>query len=258
MTDVPPIRIRYRIRFAKLDLLRWIGHLDLARLWERVIRRASLRPSMTEGFHPKPRISFPTALALGIESDDEIVEIDLAEDVPPAEMLRRLVDDRQPGLVIHRVAKLPDGHPKARIEHTEYEILPPTDARGDDADRVDDAVAMLRDTDAVTLKRKKKEPTISLAEQLLSVSSDAGRLQFSLAAVDGTSLRPDELLVIGGLDDFAARGAAIRRTAVVLHNEFHSDDPDAVAIRPASSDAAPSPPPPHAPKAAGSSMEKQS
>ena len=60
-----PIRDRYRIRFGKTGLLRWIGHHDLQRLWERLLRRADLRLSMSQGFHPKPRINFPSALALG-------------------------------------------------------------------------------------------------------------------------------------------------------------------------------------------------
>ena len=42
---------------------------------------AALKLSMTEGFHPKPRIGFPSALALGVEGLDEVVEIELAEEL---------------------------------------------------------------------------------------------------------------------------------------------------------------------------------
>jgi len=70
-TKPEPLRIRYRIRFAKAGLLRWISHRDLASLWERLLRRAALKLSMTEGFHPKPRVAFPSALALGVESQDD-------------------------------------------------------------------------------------------------------------------------------------------------------------------------------------------
>ena len=42
LSTPPPIRDRYRIRFAKTGLLRWIGHRDLQRLWERLLRRAEL------------------------------------------------------------------------------------------------------------------------------------------------------------------------------------------------------------------------
>ena len=93
-----PLRLRYRIRFAKTGLLRWTSHRDLARLWERLLRRAQLQLSMTEGFHPKPRIGFPSALALGISGNNEVVELDLAERLTATELFQRLAQDDQPGL----------------------------------------------------------------------------------------------------------------------------------------------------------------
>ncbi|HBO42708.1 MAG TPA: hypothetical protein DD670_01970 [Planctomycetaceae bacterium] len=62
----PPVRQRVRIRFSKQGDLRLIGHRDLVRVMERLFRRAELPLGMSQGFHPKPRMSFPTALALGI------------------------------------------------------------------------------------------------------------------------------------------------------------------------------------------------
>ena len=47
-TCAAPTRLRYRIRFSKTDLLRWTSHRDLARLWERLVRRSQLKLSMTE------------------------------------------------------------------------------------------------------------------------------------------------------------------------------------------------------------------
>ena len=61
------IRQRVRIRFRKSGDLRLIGHRDLVRAWERAFRRAALPLGMSEGFHPKPRMSIPAALGLGIE-----------------------------------------------------------------------------------------------------------------------------------------------------------------------------------------------
>jgi radical SAM-linked protein len=110
-----PLRIRYRIRFAKTGLLRWISHRDLARLWERLVRRAELKLSMTEGFHPKPRIGFPSALALGVEGLNEVVELELAEELKVNELFDRLQSDEQPGLEILSVVRLPGGFGKAQL-----------------------------------------------------------------------------------------------------------------------------------------------
>ena len=60
------VRHRVRIRFRKQDDLRWIGHRDLMRCCERWFRRAGVALRRSEGFHPKPRMSFPSALAVGI------------------------------------------------------------------------------------------------------------------------------------------------------------------------------------------------
>src|SRR5690349_4708135 len=90
-TDKPiVIRQRVRIRFTKQDDLRWISHRDLIRLWERLFRRAGVALSMTEGFHPKPRMNFPSALAVGIAGTDEMLEVDFSEEYT-ADSLRELI-----------------------------------------------------------------------------------------------------------------------------------------------------------------------
>ena len=84
------VRQRVRIRFCKQGDLRLIGHRDLMRCLERLFRRAGLALGMSEGFHPKPRMTFPSALAVGIEGIDEVMEFELAEPLAAAELLRRL------------------------------------------------------------------------------------------------------------------------------------------------------------------------
>jgi hypothetical protein len=54
---------------------------------ERLFRRAGLRLGMSEGFHPKPRLSFPSALAVGIEGLDEVMELELAQTYSADELL---------------------------------------------------------------------------------------------------------------------------------------------------------------------------
>ena len=73
------VRLRVRIRFSKQGDLRLIGHRDLMRCLERVFRRAGLALGFSQGFHPKPRMTFPLALAVGIEGLDEVMEVELAE-----------------------------------------------------------------------------------------------------------------------------------------------------------------------------------
>ncbi len=70
---------RWRLSFEKLGPSALLGHLDFTRELGRVIRRAGLRPVYSQGFNPKPRFAFGPALALGVASLDEKIEVDLID-----------------------------------------------------------------------------------------------------------------------------------------------------------------------------------
>lgn len=69
--------MRVRLRFAKLGKLRWTSHRDVARMWERAFRRVRLPLAYTEGFSPRPRVSFGLALSTGHESVAEYLDLEL-------------------------------------------------------------------------------------------------------------------------------------------------------------------------------------
>lgn len=70
-------RVRLRIRFSKLGKIRWTSHRDVARMWERAFRRVQLPLAYSEGFSPRPRISFGLALPTGHESVAEFLDVEL-------------------------------------------------------------------------------------------------------------------------------------------------------------------------------------
>jgi radical SAM-linked protein len=79
MTDRPSARTRVRIRFTKLGKVRWTSHRDVARMWERAFRRVGLPLSYSEGFSPRPRVSFGLALPTGHESLAEYLDVELSD-----------------------------------------------------------------------------------------------------------------------------------------------------------------------------------
>jgi len=91
--------MKQRVRFTKLGKIRFLSHRDLARIWERGLRRAAIRVAYSEGFSPRPKLSFGLALSTGYESIGEYLDIDLHPEagVSCAEL---------PGLV---TPHLPDG-----------------------------------------------------------------------------------------------------------------------------------------------------
>jgi radical SAM-linked protein len=71
---------RLRARFAKTGKVRFVSHRDVARIWERALRRAEVPVAYTEGFSPRPKLSFGLALSTGYESLGEYLDISLRSD----------------------------------------------------------------------------------------------------------------------------------------------------------------------------------
>lgn len=218
--EEPLLRVRYRLRFAKVGLLRWIGHNDLIRLWERIARRVELPLSMSEGFHRRPRLSFPSALALGIVGLDEVVDVDLTEVIDPEVLLARLEADNQPGLLIHRVQQLPEGTAKARLRQSDFEVDIPSDI---DRNLTLQSIDQLRSQDVLTIQRKKKQLTTQISTEVPNLELGENVLRFSLVAREQASLRPDDLLSAIGAADWTERGATITRVKVHLQQDLPAE-----------------------------------
>ena len=105
---------RIRLRFAKYGDMALVSHLDLLRLFDRVVRRAGLPISFTNGFHPSPRIIPASALSLGITSDGEIMDFELTERMDLEEFQTRLA------------AQLPKDLPVVSVEELSIKALAAT------------------------------------------------------------------------------------------------------------------------------------
>ncbi|MEY2398342.1 MAG: hypothetical protein QOJ00_1516 [Actinomycetota bacterium] len=102
--------MKLRIRFQKLGKVRWISHRDIARCVERAVRRANLPVAYSEGFSPRPRISFGLALPTGAESLAEYLDIDFAaNDVDTDAVGASLSGGLPVGLDVTKTAVLPVG-----------------------------------------------------------------------------------------------------------------------------------------------------
>src|SRR5688500_15940112 len=109
---------KVRVRFRKAGPARFLSHHDLLRAFERMLRRAQLPYKSTEGFHPKPKMSFPSALGLGIVGHDEAFEVELAEELPVDEVERRLAAQMLPGMAVLTVRQLASRKPGQPIRAT--------------------------------------------------------------------------------------------------------------------------------------------
>ncbi|CAB5146018.1 FIG092679: Fe-S oxidoreductase / FIG017108: hypothetical protein [Olavius algarvensis associated proteobacterium Delta 3] len=86
---------RMRIRYSKLDDARFFGHLEMVNLFLRAFRRCGINVRYTEGFHPKPKVSFSDPLPIGMESEEEAFDIWLPVD-SDAETVSEMVNSQLP------------------------------------------------------------------------------------------------------------------------------------------------------------------
>jgi radical SAM-linked protein len=223
--------MRLRIAFSKAGALRYTGHLDLQKIWERTVRRAGLPLAYSQGFHPGPKIQLACALPLGFASRAELVDIWLDEALP-GEALdgARLPPYKElfqaaapPGLEIHSVEQV-DLHLPAlqtQVISAEYEasLLDPVD-EAQLAGKLSSILA------AGTLPRERRgkaydlRPLIEELTLTPSPSPDgrgAGvRVFMRLAAREGATGRPEEILDVLGIPIEAAR---IERTRLIFKSD---------------------------------------
>ena len=89
---------------------------------ERLFRRCRLPLGLSQGFHPKPRMTFPLALALGIAGEDEVMELELAETLSAEQVQAAAGVRAPPGLQFRSVEVLAEGTHKARVRSTSYQV----------------------------------------------------------------------------------------------------------------------------------------
>lgn len=92
--------MRIRITFVKQGALRYTGHLDLHKLWERAARRAELPLAYSQGFHPQPKMNMAAALPLGFSSRCEVMDMRLEQDIPLENLPARLNTTLPSGLQV--------------------------------------------------------------------------------------------------------------------------------------------------------------
>lgn len=201
---------RIRITFAKTDALRFVGHLDLAKTWERVLRRAQVSLVYSRGFNPQPKMQLATALPLGVSSECELLDMWLAEQTDLQTLPDLLNRVSPPGLRSLSAEMVPLKSPALQTLVESAEYLLAVDDPEDPVlnSRID---AFLK---AEQVLRERKGKVYNLRALVHSVEHAVnGAFQARLATGDQGNARPDEFLDALGLDASRVR---CHRTALHL------------------------------------------
>lgn len=187
---------RIRVRYAKGHSLRFTGHLDLQRLWERLLRRSRLPIRYSQGYHPRARLNLASALPLGFISEDELLDFWMDEPWPLEEIQTRLSTSAPPGLVIKAIHSIDLGEAslQSQMKASEFEV---TFYEPQDQSDLQHKVDNLLNQDQIKRVRRKK--TYDLRPLILNLevirhAPDETKLKMRLLAQPGATGRPDDLM----------------------------------------------------------------
>jgi radical SAM-linked protein len=216
--------MRLRITFSKTEEMRYTGHLDLHRTWERTFRRAKLPIAYSQGFHPQPKINLAAALPLGFTSQAEVGDFWLEKDLPLEEIEKSLTQALPPGIKVEhmQIVDLRNSSLQSLVESAEYivTVLDNCIQLDDKLENILNSVSLLRE------RRGKKYDLRPLIEKLETIDNDAynrPRLLMQLSALSGATGRPEEVLAVL---DIPAQAARIHRTRLIL-KEYRTEKSEA-------------------------------
>lgn len=192
---------RFRIEFTKGDEVRFLSHLDVMKAFERAIRRAGMPIAFSEGFNPHPKMNFASALAVGVTSEAEFMDIELKENLPTTEVVKMLAKALPPGLDVKTGREVPTGAPAlmSEVNRAVYQVKSTLEQAvdpGQVADKLKDFMGL---SEVVITKRTKKglkpkdiKPGILGVDVLI----EQDILKFTILTITGSegNVRPEEVV----------------------------------------------------------------
>lgn len=183
-----------RMKFSKTGRAKYISHLDLMRCFQRCIRRAELPIAYSAGFHPHMQIVFAAALSLGFESDCEIIEIGLAQEMLFEEVKSRMQAVLPEGIEIEKCYA--PVHKMGQISFAEYEVTLP-------CENSEELLSMWREflsRDKIPVMKKTKrgfrEMDLKEYTECLSADAEEGALLLYLRLPAGSTVNVNPSLLI--------------------------------------------------------------
>jgi radical SAM-linked protein len=125
---------RLRLRFSRGEELKYISHLDLMRLWERLLRRAGIPMAYSEGFSPHPRISLAAPLPIGVTSEAELMDVVVKKTVSPLSFMQNTKSQLPPGLEVLEIVQVPLTAPslQSQAQFIDYRVSDRSDRTADE------------------------------------------------------------------------------------------------------------------------------
>lgn len=189
--------MKVRVKFKKHGAIRFIGHLDVMRFFQKCIRRAGLDIAYSGGFSPHQIMSFASPLGVGLESNGEYMDIELNSATTSEDMVRRMNEASVEGIEIVSIKELPEGagNAMASVAAASYTIRfregkePKTNIQ----DKIDDFLSQSQIL--ITKETKKNTLEVDLKPGIYEFKSNPDNSLYMLVdASSGGNIKPIAVL----------------------------------------------------------------
>ncbi len=201
--------MKLRIKYEKTGVLRFIGHLDVMRYFQKAIRRAKLDVAYSKGFSPHQIISFAAPMPLGMTSSGEYFDGEFVSVTSASDMMNRLNAVMAEGIRVLDITQLPDKAKSsmAEVSASDYFIYKNDESENDYIDRLTASIDALMSKDEINVlkKTKTKEEMSDIKPYIYELKSFeydmVEGIYMLLASGSRMNLKPE--LVIGALAEHA-------------------------------------------------------
>lgn len=210
--------LKVRVKFEKTGAMKFIGHLDIMRYFQKALRRANIPVAFSGGFSPHMIMSFAAPLGVGVTSSGEYFDMELTESMPSAVMEEKLNETMAEGMRVISVREIPDNKANAcmaLVAAADYRITfrEGKEPQGDWKEKLQEfyqqeSITILRKT-----KRSEQETDIRPWIYELQLQGDEIWMQLSQGSVQ--NLKPE--LVMEAFLHYL--GQELQPFALLIHRE---------------------------------------
>lgn len=215
--------MKVRIKFAKEGVMKYIGHLDIMRYFQKAIRRAELPIAYSEGFSPHMILSFAAPLGVGITSCGEYFDMELTRELPTEEIRQRLDCEMVDGMKVISARRVPEGKAgkaMSLVGAADYRIIfrkgcTPSEHWQDELQKFFD-----RDSIPVMRKTKRSEKETDIRPWIYRLEARGEDLWMQVSAGSAANLKPE--LVLEAFETFLGREERIPGTFQIRREEVYT------------------------------------
>lgn len=167
--------MKKRVYFDKCGEMKFISHLDLLRFFERLFNKSEIPVKYSEGFHPRPKMSFGSPISLGTEAYNEIMDFETDAEISNEEVVKRLNESGVLGFKVHKVEEVPR---KSSIMEEFTNMLYEVEGSSSNMDKLEELFN--RDEILEVREKKGKVVTRNLKERLKSFSREGDKISMEI------------------------------------------------------------------------------